>query len=141
MHIQEIVSRKHNKKVQRIGRGGKRGTYSGRGQKGQKSRSGHRIPSAERTLMIRIPKLRGIKNKVKRPAALAVSLSRLAAIAEKVGGTVTPKTLTAIGVIRTIKTRVKVLATGTISIPVTIEGIQVSAVAREKITKAGGMVK
>ena len=45
----------------RIARGGKRGTYSGRGQKGQKSRSGAKIRPAEQDLIIRIPKRRGFK--------------------------------------------------------------------------------
>lgn len=49
----------------RVGRGGKRGTTSGKGTKGQKSRSGHRIRPAERDLIQRLPKLRGFKNKTK----------------------------------------------------------------------------
>lgn len=49
----------------RIGRGGKRGNTSGRGQKGQKSRAGRRIRPAERDLIQRLPKLRGVKNKPK----------------------------------------------------------------------------
>ena len=52
-----------DRKKKRVGRGGKRGTTSGRGTKGQKSRSGHRIRPAERDLLIRIPKLRGYRNK------------------------------------------------------------------------------
>ena len=47
------------KKAPRVGRGGQRGTTSGKGTKGQKSRSGRRIRPAERDLIIRIPKLRG----------------------------------------------------------------------------------
>ena len=46
----------------RIGRGGKRGTYSGRGTKGQHARSGHRIRPAERDFIQRLPKLRGVGN-------------------------------------------------------------------------------
>lgn len=49
----------------RIGRGGKRGTYSGRGQKGQKSRAGRKIRPAMRDLIQRIPKLRGAGNRRK----------------------------------------------------------------------------
>ena len=50
-----------NKQGKRVARGGKRGTTAGRGTKGQKSRSGHRIRPAQRDLLIRIPKLRGYR--------------------------------------------------------------------------------
>jgi large subunit ribosomal protein L15 len=53
----------NNKDKKRIGRGGKRGTYSGHGMKGQKSRAGHRIRPAERDLIQHLPKLRGSGNK------------------------------------------------------------------------------
>ena len=57
------------RKAQRVGRGGKRGTTSGKGTKGQKARAGHRIRPAERDLIIRIPKLRGFAQRkiVRRP--------------------------------------------------------------------------
>ena len=43
MHIHTLSSNLSKKSRKRIGRGGKRGTYSGKGQKGQKSRSGAKI--------------------------------------------------------------------------------------------------
>jgi large subunit ribosomal protein L15 len=46
----------------RIGRGGKRGTYSGKGVKGQKSRAGSRIRPGTRDLIQQLPKLRGSRN-------------------------------------------------------------------------------
>lgn len=142
MQIHEIVSKKgYKKKTNRVGRGGKRGTYSGRGQKGQRARSGHRIRPAERDLLIRIPKLRGIKNKPKRNPSLAISLTRLSSLATKTGGVVSKKELVRIKVIRTEKVSVKILSTGAISAPVVVEGIPVSAAAREKIVRAGGSVK
>ncbi len=48
------------KKKKRIGRGGKRGNYSGRGMKGQKSRAGRKIRPAVRDIILRLPKLRGL---------------------------------------------------------------------------------
>ena len=60
MMIHELPSIK--KRAQRIGRSGKRGSYSGRGVKGQKSRSGRRLRPAERDLILRIPKMRGFAN-------------------------------------------------------------------------------
>lgn len=54
----------HKKKPRkRVGRGGKRGTYSGRGVKGQKSRSGARLQPVIRELIKRYPKLRGYRFK------------------------------------------------------------------------------
>lgn len=66
MQLHELQSLHPNKKEKRVGRGGKRGTYSGRGVKGQSSRAGHRIRPAERDLIQRMPKLRGFANKPKR---------------------------------------------------------------------------
>jgi large subunit ribosomal protein L15 len=43
MYIHTLSSNLSQKSRKRIGRGGKRGTYSGKGQKGQKSRSGAKI--------------------------------------------------------------------------------------------------
>jgi len=62
MQLHEIQSTDKRKSKKRIGRGGKRGTYSGRGMKGQKARSGHKIRPAIRDLMQRTPKLKGVKN-------------------------------------------------------------------------------
>ncbi|MFH1188555.1 MAG: hypothetical protein V1652_01780 [bacterium] len=65
MQLHELQSLHCNKKEKRVGRGGKRGTYSGRGVKGQSSRAGHRIRPAERDLIQSMPKLRGFANKPK----------------------------------------------------------------------------
>lgn len=62
MQLHEIQPVHENKSKKRIGRGGKRGTYSGRGMKGQKARAGRKIRPAIRDLMQRTPKLRGVKN-------------------------------------------------------------------------------
>lgn len=50
------------KKKKRIGRGGKKGNYSGRGMKGQKSRAGHKIRPALRDVILKFPKKRGLGN-------------------------------------------------------------------------------
>jgi len=65
------------KKKKRVGRGGKRGTYSGRGQKGQKARAGRRIRPAERDLILKIPKLRGFKNKAAKPKPFIIKIKDL----------------------------------------------------------------
>jgi len=63
MQLHEVQPIHKNKSKKRVGRGGKRGTYSGRGMKGQKARAGHKIRPAIRDLVQRTPKLRGAKNK------------------------------------------------------------------------------
>lgn len=50
------------KKEKRIGRGGKRGNYSGRGIKGQKARAGRKIRPALRDVVLKWPKRRGTGN-------------------------------------------------------------------------------
>lgn len=66
MQLHELKPIHLNKTEKRVGRGGKRGTTSGKGTKGQSARTGHKIRPAVRDLMQRIPKLRGVKNKPKR---------------------------------------------------------------------------
>jgi large subunit ribosomal protein L15 len=62
------------KKKKRIGRGGKKGNYSGRGIKGQKARAGRKIRPAERDIILKLPKLRGIKFKPLKERPYVVNL-------------------------------------------------------------------
>lgn len=57
MQAHQLVKTK--KRRQRIGRGGKRGTFSGRGTKGQKARAGRRIRPQVRDIIKKIHKRRG----------------------------------------------------------------------------------
>lgn len=116
------------KKSKRIARGGKRGTTAGRGTKGQKSRAGHRIRPAIRDLLIRLPKLRGYKNKPIKEKPRVLNLADL----EKF-----PQALLS----RKELGEVKILGGGEIKKAVTIEGLPVSKQAKAKIEKAGGKVK
>jgi large subunit ribosomal protein L15 len=65
MQIHEIKLRRR-KSRKRVGRGGKRGTYSGRGMKGQKSRSGYKsdpvFEGGRSSLTERLKKVRGFKS-------------------------------------------------------------------------------
>jgi large subunit ribosomal protein L15 len=63
MQLHEIKPTHKLKKRKRVGRGGKRGTYSGRGQKGQLSRAGRKLKPLIREIIKRYPKLRGYKFK------------------------------------------------------------------------------
>lgn len=62
MQIHELQPKNKRKAKKRVGRGGKRGTFSGRGVKGQKSRAGtgkSRIAGGQASILKRTPKLRG----------------------------------------------------------------------------------
>src|SRR3989338_6993543 len=85
MKLHELTSSGHKGK-KRIGRGGKRGTTSGRGKKAQRSRAGRRIRPAFRDLLIRLPKRRGFRNKPKSDKPFVVQLGDLMRAAKKAGG-------------------------------------------------------
>ena len=59
MQLQDIKPRNKPKRKKRVGRGGKRGTYSGKGLKGQKSRAGAKIRPELRDFIKKVPKLKG----------------------------------------------------------------------------------
>lgn len=139
MRTHELAHPIPRKKVKHIGRGGKRGTYSGRGQKGQGARSGHRIRPAIRDLYMRLPKLRGVKHQSLKEKPTAVNVSVLETRCSD--SIITKKTLVAAGIIHDEKQGVKILGSGTITRAVTIEGIPTSAEARKKIEAAGGSVR
>jgi len=60
--IQPITKRRIKR---RVGRGGKRGTYSGRGGKGQTARAGAKVRPEIRDLIKKIPKIKGYRFKKK----------------------------------------------------------------------------
>lgn len=134
------------KRARRIGRGGKRGTYSGRGQKGQKSRSGRRIRPAQRDLILRIPKKRGFGNKPKIPKPLVLNIKDLvdavkSLVAEKSEILISKEQLKSLGLIPSrYRGDVKILGDGEIQTPFTLQGLKVSKSAKIKIEKAGGKV-
>lgn len=114
MQLHQLKPFHKSRKEKRIGRGGKRGTYSGRGIKGQKARAGHRIRPQERDIIKKIPKLRGYKFKSFHPGPAIVNLSDLEETFQN-GDTVSPETLYELGLVRRIKgkmPKVKVLGKG-----------------------------
>lgn len=136
LHQLQPITKLRSKK--RIGRGGKRGSYSGRGMKGQKARAGHRIRPAERDLIQRLPKLRGFDNKPLKPAAIAINLKQLEAKTK--GDIINKKALIESGLIRKSDKRIKILSEGVITRPLKIQGLAVSKKAKEKIEAAGGKI-
>lgn len=145
MQLHNLKSKKNKQPRPRIGRGGKRGTYSGRGQKGQRSRAGHVIRKAERDLIIRLPKRRGFRNKPKsdKPAVFNVVglLKKLKPALKDKNQIIDLKFLQGVGLLsRRFKGEVKILGTGNIDIPVIFKGLKVSRSAKMKIEKAGGQI-
>lgn len=138
MQLHTIHSKNIRRNKKRVGRGGRRGTYSGRGQKGQSAHGGRKRPDPVRSMVMKMPKLRGLKHPAIREASRAVSLSTLERLAGK--GEVTKELLIRERVVRDGKTPIKILASGEISKPVVVRGIACSKAAREKIEKAGGSV-
>ena len=124
----------------RVGRGAGSGTgkTSGRGHKGQKSRSGGRIAAwfegGQMPLQRRIPK-RGFKNR-NRVEYQVVNVGDL----RVVEGEVNPETLRRAGLIRTMRTPVKLLGDGVVSGAPHCSVHAASASARARIESAGGSV-
>jgi len=163
MQLHQLKPKHKLKKKKRVGRGGKRGTYSGRGIKGQRSRAGRKFKPVIRGLIKRYPKLRGyrFKSKIKNQKSKIVILNL--EILEKrfnSGEKITPEILLERKIIRRIKGRlpkVKILSRGRLTkklitratakggkegLPsLIIESCQVSKSAREEIEKAGGSIK
>lgn len=129
--------------TKRVGRGNAsgRGTYSGRGGKGQTARSGgksRRRIRAFKSALLKVPKLRGFKSlKPKRETVTLSSLDRVAAENEAV----TPQLLKERGLIGNPNFGVKVVATGEIKKKITLSGCFASKKAVELIEKAGGQIK
>lgn len=129
------------KKKIRIGRGGKRGTYSGKGFKGQKSRSGGRKGLKRlgmRQLIEQTHKLRGFKSLREKPEVL--NLKNLAPIIKN-NDQVNPQFLVDKGLVKNTRKPIKILGNGEIGVKIELTGCLVSLSAKEKIEKAGGVVK
>lgn len=127
----------HKKKRVGRGPGSGLGKTSGRGNKGQKSRSGYSrkrgFEGGQMPLHRRLPK-RGFTNIFKKEWA-EVNVADL----DRFEGDVTPEVLVAAGLIRKSKQRaVAVLGEGEITKALTVKAHRFSAGAKQKIEAAGG---
>ena len=135
-------STKNRKRVGR-GEGSGHGDTATRGHKGQKSRSGGKIPTwfegGQMPLQRRVPKF-GFKNR-NRVAYDPINIGRLAALVEEgrleAGATVSPETLRALG-IGGKNGRYKILGGGDFGVKLDVHAHAFSASAKEKIEAAGG---
>lgn len=132
------------KNRKRLGRGTAtgQGKTSGRGQKGQNSRSGGGVrpgfEGGQMPIYRRLPK-RGFTNIFKKAYSL-VNVERLNAFEN--GTEITPEILKEKGIIRKIeKDGVKILGEGKLEVNVTVKANKFTKSAIEKIEAAGGKVE
>ena len=153
MQLHQLVSKTKNKKRKRVGRGGKRGTFSGHGSKGQKSRAGTRIRpgfrGGDNPIWKLFPKRRGATKKVDiKHAKFQVRQIKPAIVSLDVLNSnfkdneiVSPKTLVKNGIIGKTDSVVKILGDGELSKKLIFSRLKFSKSAKDKIIKSGSIIK
>ncbi|MCO7127432.1 50S ribosomal protein L15 [Sporolactobacillus shoreicorticis] len=127
----------------RVGRGygSGLGKTSGRGQKGQKARSGGRVrlgfEGGQNPLLQRLPK-KGFKNPTRKIYAI-VNVETLNRFEN--GTAITPELLLEKRVIRKLNDGVKILGEGKLEAKLTVKAHKFSASAKEAIEAAGGNIE
>jgi large subunit ribosomal protein L15 len=133
-------SRKRKVRVGR-GMGSKLGRTAGKGNKGQKSRTGYSrrrgFEGGQMPLHRRIPK-RGFHNPFGKSFSV-VNVEQLNAFSA--GDTVTPDVLRAHGFVRRVRDLVKVLGDGELKTKLAVHAHAFSDSAKQKITAAGGTIE
>ena len=135
------VGATHAKKRVGRGNGSGHGTYAGKGMKGQKSRSGKKLPydqfeGGQFPTARRFHVLRGFNNKWRVPFQ-PINLSAFDRF--EAGSEVTPETLLAVGLLRHLREPVKVLGDGELTKKLTISAHKFSASASARIAELGGI--
>ncbi|MDD2753609.1 MAG: 50S ribosomal protein L15 [Candidatus Portnoybacteria bacterium] len=136
------ISKNKSKVSKRVGRGGKRGTFSGRGVKGQKSRSGRKLRPEWRDALKSIPKKRGYKFKSIKTKPAILNLQDLNRVFNG-GEAITPEVLLQKGLISKSQSRlpeIKILGQGKMTKKLNFKGLYFSAGAKDAIIKAGGSI-
>ncbi len=133
---------KHRVKRLGCGESSGLGKTSGRGHKGQKSRSGGGVrpgfEGGQMPLHRRLPK-RGFNNTRFQDKIAVVNVADLNDRFED-GATVNMESLKEARLVKGTYDAVKVLGNGELSKKLTVEGCKVSASAKEKIEKSGGSI-
>jgi len=143
MQIHQLQPKHKNRGKKRVGRGGKKGTYSGHGMKGQKSRAGRKMVPIIRELIKKYPKLKGYRRVALQNYSAVASLDTLEKFFGN-GETVSPKSLIEKGIARKIKggiPEIKILGKGKLTKKLVVENCKLSAGAKDAIEKAGGIIK
>jgi large subunit ribosomal protein L15 len=142
MQIHDLKVKTHSGK-KRVGRGGKKGTYSGKGMNGQKSRSGFSaratFEGGMSTLVARTKKNRGKGMTSLKEKNQIVALGELDKKFEA-GQEINPVSLKEKGLIKDVKTSVKILNNGEITKAYTFVSVKLSESVKNKIEKAGGKI-
>lgn len=134
MAIVTITKSLNNSIKKRVGRGvgSGKGKTSGRGTKGQKSRTGYKIPrlfeGGQTSIIARLPKAKGFKSHQTR--VHTVSLARLKDIAPHT--IVTKKLLVSLGIIHNSKISVKIVDSVVSPKDISFRGVQLSSSVQEK---------
>ncbi len=133
---------KHKRKLVGRGNGSGHGTYSGRGLKGQKARSGGGVrvgfEGGQLPLIKRLPRKRGFRN-IFRTEYNIVNVGQLAVFPP--GSEVTPGELLRVGLISTMDHPTKILGNGEIKHQLLVSADRFSSSAEKKIVAAGGSTK
>ena len=148
MNLNQLKSHTKRKDAKRVGRGGKRGTYSGKGTKGQKSRAGagfkQGFRGGDNRLWQLFPKLRGATKKpgsnrphmkhryfqLRHDKAKVLNLDFFNKFED--GQEVTPEFLS--------HKEIKILGEGQLKKKLAFKGFKFSKSAREKILKSGSTI-
>ena len=144
MQVNDVRPTHARQNRKRVGRGnGSRGTYSGKGMKGQKSRAGGGVrpgfEGGQNPQIKGLPMMRGFHNPF-RIEYQVVNLARLQELPADVTE-VTPVTLASLRVVRHADRPIKVLGKGEISRSFLVKATKFSSSARAKIEAAGGSVQ
>ncbi len=152
LNLSNLKPAKSKRARKRIGRGlgSGKGRYSGRGIKGQKSRSGsHKMrpgfEGGQNPIYMRLAKQRGPYSKDAMPMGphrTSTAPVNVSALEQRfdAGAEVTPETLVEKGVLKNTKIDVKILGKGDLTKKLSVTAHAISASAREKIEAAGGSV-
>lgn len=134
-------SRKSKKRVGR-GDGSRKGSFSGRGCKGQKARAGFRMKpgfeGGQLPIIKRLPSQRGFTNIFKTEFDV-VNVGQLTVF--EAGTEVDLVKLVTAGLVKTGQKLVKILGDGEIDRPLTVKADQFTATAKAKIEAAGGKIE
>jgi large subunit ribosomal protein L15 len=140
--LRSPVGAKHKRKFVGRGNGSGHGSYSGRGCKGQKARSGGGVrlgfEGGQLPLIKRLPRKRGFTNIFKTKYNV-VNVGKLTIFPS--GSEVTPEELLRAGLISNRGNPTKILGVGDIQHPLLVSANKFSSSAEKKILAAGGKIK
>jgi len=130
-------------KAKRVGRGGKKGTYSGKGMKGQKARAGFSrratFEGGKSSIVAVTKKLKGFKP-FKKEKNQIIKISEIER-KFKEGEEVNPQSLLEKGLIKKKEENVKILGEGKLSKKLSFKKVLFSQKAKEIIEQSGSKIE